>query len=190
MDTRFSISAKQLILILLLAVLVTAGLTTLIFYIGQQSGLRLAGGIGQSTTTPTMPPLPKAMTATPREKQAETFFITEGMIDDVLAQESDPSAPVTVEQVEISDQQVQVDGQINYMGYQGALAVSGTPYVADHKMRVDISAITLDGQTLPALLYPTVEQEVNRLFDELMVGYDVQAVELADGQIVVIVVPW
>lgn len=192
MDKRFSMSLKQLALLLLLILVIVVGLVIVFFLAVRVNPLEFfaGGGTPTPTFTPTMPPLPKAMTATPQPRLSQTFTLTEEQINNMLGDLSREGTPVVVRDVRITEEQIQVTGDISYSGFQGALEVSGAPYVQDRRLRFRLDDVTLDGQGLPEFLYPTVEEQINLFFEELLSGYDVEAVELQAGRIVATVVPW
>jgi hypothetical protein len=192
METRFSFSLKQLVLLVLLTVFVAVGLTMIVFLVGQQSvfGLFALRGTATPTFTPTMPPLPKAMTATPVQSLSQTYVLTEEQINGVVAQYSDATSVLTVDEVKITPEYVQMIGDINYNDYQGNLIVSGMPSVLDRRLRFQLVDVTLNGQSMPQILYPTIEEQIDLLFEEILRGYDIDSVELGQGRIIVMVVPW
>ena len=192
MGKRISISITQLVVLVLLSVLIAVCLTILVFLAGQRSALGLLGPTGTPTVTssPTMPPLPKAMTATSPGFVTETLVLTEEEINSIVASYSNAGYPVTLQDVQITTQQVQVNGALNYENYQGDLEVSGVPYVQNRQLRIQLDDIALDGQSLPQFLYPTVEDQIDIFFEELTSGYFIQSVELQDGRMVMMVVPW
>jgi hypothetical protein len=142
------------------------------------------------TSTPTMPPLPKAMTATPRDSLTETLILTEDEINSIVSTYSNTGYPLILQDVQITSQQVLASGALNYENYQGNLVVSGVPYVQNRQLHFQVDDITLDGQRLPQFLYPTVEDQIDLFFEELTRGYFIQSVELQDGRMVAVVVPW
>lgn len=192
METRFSFSLKQLIVLILLTVLIAAGLTIVIFYIGQQSafGLFALRGTATPAFTPTMPPLPKAMTATPDQGLSQAYVLTEDQINSVVGQYSNTTSVLRVDEVNITPDSVQLMGEIHYNDDQGDLIVSGIPYVQDRRLRFQLVDVALNGQSLPELIYPTVEEQINMLFEEMLRGYDIESVELGQGRIIVMVAPW
>lgn len=192
MNTRFSLTLKQLFILILGAALLAVVLTVVIFFLGQQYGLNLARGLDGfgPTATPTMPPLPQAMTATPRPRETEVYVLTEAELNRAAQEQSTVVTPLIVEGVDIQATQMQVRGTIDYLGYQGQIDLYGAPYVENGGLKFRLSSITLDGQTLPPAIYPIVEEQIDMMFSQLMTGYDVTSVELAEDQITVAVIPW
>jgi hypothetical protein len=192
METRFSLSLKQLALLVLLTVFVAVGLTVLVFLAGQGNGFNLFAIASTSTPTltPTMPPLPKAMTATPAPRLSQMYVLTEEQVNAMVGEYTQDAAPMAIHTIRIRAGGVQVIGDIDYGGYQGVLDISGAPFVQNLRMRFRLDQVTLDGQSLPAFLYPTIEEQINLFFDQLLSGYDIETVELQDGQIQIMFVPW
>jgi len=192
MDAKISLSLRQVLILLILVILITAIATLFIFIFGQQSGLSLVRGTPtpKITATPTMPPLPKAMTATPKPKETQQIIFTDETAARLLQEGAVSDAPVQVQSVHFTSQSVTLAGELNYMGYQGALEMEGLPYVENQRLLFRVSSITLDGQPLPQLLFPAVEEQANSLFKQMLDGYDIQAVELQDGQMIVTASPW
>jgi hypothetical protein len=193
MDTRFSLSLKQIILLILITVVIVVFLTVVVFLAGQRNALGLfaQASTPTQTATPTMPPLPKAMTATPAsERLSETYILTEEQINTMVAQGAAGGSPVIIRDVQIASSGLQVYGEINYNDYAGALVVSGAPYVQNRRLNFRLDSVTVDGVALPQILYPTVEEQINLFFSELLSGYDVESVVTQDGQIVAVVTPW
>lgn len=192
MGKRISLSLKQLVVLVLLIVITAVGLTLVVFLVGQRSALSLLNLAGTPTLTssPTMPPLPKAMTATPSTPEGQVLIITEDEINSIVSGVSGAGNPLVVREVRITSQQVQMSGEISYSGYQGNLEIVGTPYVQNHRLGFQLASVAFDGQRLPEFLYPTVEEQINLFFDQLSSGYDIESVELQDGRIVLMVVPW
>ena len=187
METRFSLTLKQLALIVILVFVLAAGFSLVVFYLGQRS---VVGTAARDSATPSMPPLPKAMTATPAALAAQNLTFTEGDILLLLEDQAGSSAPLALGEVEISSEAVTLDGAVDYADYQGHLHVSGQPYPEGGKLQFRIASMVLDGQTVPQVLYPTIEAQINTLFEQLLDGYDVTAVSLEAGQITLTVVPW
>ncbi len=192
MEDRFSFSLTQLILLLLVTAVIVVGLTIVVFLAGQRNALSLftERATPTPTYTATMPPLPKAMTATPAPRLSQTYILTEEQINAMLVELPTEGSPVVPRDVRISSERILLTGDINYSGYQGALEISGAPYVQGRRLRIQLDSVMLDGQALPAFLYPTVEEQINLFFEELLSGYDVESVELEEGQIMATVVPW
>jgi hypothetical protein len=192
MEKRFSFSLAQFILLLLLTVVIVVGLTIVVFIAGQRNALGLFAvrATPTPTSTATMPPLPKAMTATPVPGLSQTYILTEEQINAILVDLPAQGSPVVPREVRITPEQMLVTGDIDYSGFRGVLEISGAPYVQDRRLRFRLDRVTLDGQTLPALLYPTVEEQINLFFEDLLGGYDVESVQLEEGRIVATVVPW
>ena len=191
MDTRLSLSVRQLLVLFLITVLVVLVLTILIFLVGQRSAIDLiAKSSPTQTYTPTMPPLPKAVTATPAVRSSERYIITEEQINQMVAETSDPGSPVDIQSVRISSGYVSMEGEINYESYQGDLVVSGIPLLTDSQVKFTLDEITVDGVLVPRFLYPVVEEQINLYFEGLLRGYNIESIEVQEGQIVAVVIPW
>jgi hypothetical protein len=199
MEPRFSFTLRQVLLIAVVIVILTAALTLVIFYLGQQNALRLAEQSGLSTRdasatgTAAVPTLPRAMTATPKEHTPETYSLTDSQATALLQEQiaqSGQGAVLQVDAVSFTPQQIEVVGQIDYMEYQGELHMTCKPVALDNRLRLQITRVTVDGQDLPEMLFPVLEEQINPLFDQILSGYDIQAVELEQGQIKMTVLPW
>ena len=190
MDKSINLSLRQLVFLITISALVAAGIAVLIFYLGQQSGLQLAGD-KQPTASATMPPLPKAMTATPRPKERQTFIFTDEMLlEGAQAGTNGDDSPIAVEDVLITADAVAIEGTIDYLGYSGDISIAGQPYITNGRLRIRLTEVSLEGQPLPSLLYPTVEEQINLSFDQMLTGYDVENILLEEGRMTVTVVPW
>ncbi len=137
--------------------------------------------------------LPRAMTATPQPKTPEQMVFTDSSATQLLKEQiaqSQSEVPILVDSVVFAPEQVTMSGDIDYMGVQGRVQLSGKPIVAENRLRVQLTSLRLDGEDLPDLLYPSVEAEINAYFDEVLQGYDVLGVTLAQGQMTVTLLPW
>jgi len=197
METPLPLTLTQLLIVIIIAILIAAGIAVLIFSLGLGSGFILAGAgrtpqTGAFALTPTMPPLPKAVTATPKDvdDKTQTFTFTEEMLNEMLSGQSSSEIPIVVDDVTITEETVTLSGAIDYGGIRGNIQVTAIPYVSNQRVRFDLVSINLEGQPLPELIYPTVEEQVNLFFDQLLTGYDVQSLVLEDGQMTVTVVAW
>jgi hypothetical protein len=192
MENRLSVTFKQIAMLILLVVFITAAFTLAIFLLGQQNGMKL---VGKNTSTarpssPTLPgtatpTLPKAMTATPAASPAELYVLTDDSATKILqeqAVQAGADAPLTVQSVTFTQEQVSLTGELNAMGYQGTLNISGVPRVESKKLRFQLTEVTLDGKGLPSALFPTIEEQINALFDQLLADVDVQGVKLGEGE--------
>lgn len=191
MDTRLSVTFKQMLWIILMVILLAIGLTLAVFYLGQQSGLNLAQSTTPSfTPTATMPPLPKAMTATPKPLPVEQLSLTDDsatqFLQDQLAQ-AGSEAPIQVQRVSFSTENVMLSGNLDYLDYQGMLSITGLPVVTGKKLHFQLIEVTLDGASLPEVLYPTVEQQIDSLFEQMLTGYELQKIELGPGWMILTV---
>jgi hypothetical protein len=189
MDKHFSLSLKQIILMISVTALLAAAIGVLIFYLGQRSSI-MNNGKNEPTPSASMPPLPKAMTATPRPEQGEMLIFTEDMLTEAAQSVSDQDLPISIDAIQITPSLVTTNGKIDYMNYQGTVSIAGQPYVQDRRLRVRIISLTLADQPLPALIYPTIEEQINLAFDQILMGYYVDDVTLDDGTMIVSVVPW
>jgi hypothetical protein len=191
MDTRLSLSVRQLLILFLITVLVVLVLTILVFLIGQRSAIDLIAQTSPTQIyTPTMPPLPKAVTATPAVRSSERYIITEGQINQMVGETSDIGSPVDIQSVRISNGHVSMQGEINYESYQGDLVVSGVPRLIDSQIKFTLDEVTVDDVLVPRFLYPVVEEQINLYFQGLLSGYDIESIEVQEGQIVAVVTPW
>lgn len=200
METRFSLTSKQIVLLLAAAALLCAGLSAGVFVLGMWAGThqvqQLEGAapvVGASSTPAPLGTLPRAMTATPRPKQPEDKVFSEA--DALkLAQEqavnADLEYPLEVQAVSFTDGKAMLSGQITYMGYQGQVEISGAPYAADQRLRFQVTSATIAGQALPEDFFAGLEAEINQLFEQVFWGYDIQAVTVTPGQMALRVVRW
>jgi hypothetical protein len=189
MNSPLNLSLKQLVFLIAISALLAAGIGVLIFYLGQQSGLQIAD-TKRPTPSPSMPPLPKAMTATPRPKERQIFILTEDMLLENAQTSTGDDSPITVDGLQITSSAVTIDGYIDYLGYQGTVSITGQPYIDNGQLRVLLTNLSLENQPLPQLLYPTVEEQINAAFDEILMNYDIEEVLLEENQMTVTVVPW
>ncbi|MBN2550185.1 MAG: hypothetical protein JXB15_13565 [Anaerolineales bacterium] len=185
METRLSLTLRQVLWIILVVILLAVGFTLAIFFLGQRSGFNLALSATPSLVpTATMPALPKAMTATPKPLPVEQITLTDDsatqFLQDQLAQ-AGSEAPIQVQRVSFTAENVSLSGSLDYLEYQGMLNITGLPVVTGKKLHFQLIEVTLDGAVLPEVLYPTVEQQIDSLFEQLLTGYELQKIELGPG---------
>ncbi|MEW5871129.1 MAG: hypothetical protein AB1894_17775 [Chloroflexota bacterium] len=213
MKTPFSLTMRQILLAVLLLILGTAAFTLLVFILGQQNGLRLSS-TGPAEASPpertapalasptravvTFDPaaLPRAMTATPKTRAPEQKVFTDAtatqLVQEHLAQ-SGNQAPVQIDRLAFTPEQVNMSGEINSeyaLGLAGSVELSGTVAVEENRLRFHLTRLSLDEEQMPELLYASIEAEVNSFFDQTFTGYDVLEVQLAAGEMTVTLLPW
>lgn len=214
MKTHFSLTMRQILLAVLLLILGTAAFTLLVFYLGQQNGLRLSnpGPLEAATAkaSPASSPaattgavitfdpaaLPRAMTATPKAGAPEQKVLTDAqatlLVQEHIAQ-SGSQAPVKIDSVAFTPEQVNMSGEINSevaLGLAGSVELSGTVAVEEKRLRFHLTGLRLDEEQMPEMLYTSIEAQVNNFFDQTFMGYDVLEVQLAAGQMTVTLLPW
>ena len=203
METRFSLTIKQAMAILLGVALCAAIFTLVVFYLGQQSALRLPkgdqaeltaqAGRGAETAIAVPPTLPQAMTATARPKTTEVYIFTDSSATQLLQEQVSQVGSETgysIKSVSFTPEQIKLSGEIDTMGFHGSLEITGKPVVVEKRLRFQILEVTVSGQNLPKPLLPTIEAEINKFFDQTLVGYDVEGVKLEAGQMTVTLSPW
>jgi hypothetical protein len=138
------------------------------------------------------PTLPVAMTATPRGNQAQEITFTNAEATQLAQDHSNKSSSVAVrvQSVAFLPGEAQMSGVINYMGFNGPFEIAGVPYVEEDRLRLQITSFKLAGQTLPASLYSELQGEVDRLLEELFIGYNIQSVEAQQGLLRLSVIAW
>ena len=200
--SRISVSLAQLFIVILLLILMSVGISTLVFQWGLQTGLDLdtqetspESGIAFVSATPdqALATLPRAMTATPRKKIEEMLTYTNESIAQMLRQR-DQTARLPeltqVQEVSITQQGLTLDGTIDGLGFNGPIELIGTPVASGGKLLFQLETVSVDGQVLPQFLYPSLETEINRYFEEWLWGYEVQTIDLSEGQLTLVVISW
>lgn len=198
MDSRLSLTLKQLIAIVFVTAVLAGGFVLVSYYLGQKSGALLSRGGGEAednsqlaSPTQTMPPLPRAMTATPVISESQSIVLGDDEVTESAREfMANSDSLMRVAEVSFSESGIRLNGEIDAMGYQGPLDIEGVPYVEDRQIRFRVTGMQLDGEVLPQFMYPLVEAEMNAVFDELTFGYDVQTVEVKQGEMLITLQAW
>lgn len=200
----FTLGFKQLVFLLFLAVILMAGLGLGAFLMGQQNALKLANQAtkpsqtvlaGEPTSIPgtVMATLPCAMTATPKQKETEEIIFTDAQATELAQQQAeqvDTAIPFEISSLFFTPGQVNLTGVVNYSVYSGEFNLTGMPYVENGQLRVKVISLTIVGQSLPGETYEVVEQELDAMFKRIFVDYDIQSVDVEEGQLRLTVIPW
>ncbi len=195
MNKKIAIPIIFILILVSILILCTVTLGVAAFFLGRQSGVSLTAkrtpAPVPATVIPTMPPLPKAMTATPTTNAAsatsslQVLIFTNDSATQALQEEaaqSGTSMPLKVQTVSFTREQITITGDLDYMGIQGNLSIFGKPVLSNKKLQFKVSRVTLDGEDLPDFMFPTIEEQINATFDQWMAGYSIESMELSDGQ--------
>lgn len=188
---------------IVLAVIVSL-LTLLAYVLGQRNGMELAADLVQtalnaqeknsdSQSPEVIPVLPKAMTATPMHKPLEQWSINNEQATRLAQEQTEASTsgvPLLVNQIEFTESEMRITGEINYAGYMGDLEIVGYPVIEANQLNFHVMRSFLNGQVLPQIISPTVESQINGFFSQLFAGYDVIQVEMGDGVLLADLLPW
>lgn len=137
--------------------------------------------------------LPRAMTATPREKKSETILLTdESLLLELRQQQDEDGSQITlqVQSVEISERGVRLEGWIEGWDLSGQVELSGRPVVRDGKLAFQVNDLSLEHQSLPEIVSAMLETEIQQIFEQRLWGYEVLGIQLGDGRIDLTVVGW
>lgn len=211
MDSRFSLSLKQILILIAVVVVLSAAFAVGVFALGMRSALGLVqqgealatekGTLASSQGGPTnqggpvspLGTLPRAMTATPRIKTPRPYVLNESdalKLAQDQAANANLGAPITVQAVSFITGTATLTGQIDYMGYKGQVEISGEPYASGQRLHFKVTGVMLEGQALSADFYPSIEAEVDKLFEQIFTGYDILSVQVEVGKMTLIVLSW
>lgn len=202
MNSHISLTPKQLFSGILLVVFATAAVCALFLLIGmrlvsdwdkahdQSASLvtdKSAELVSRSTN------LPRAMTATPRARQVEMLSFTNETLSSQLQHElvqSNSPLGLQVERVEIDGQQIRLAGSLEGSEINGAIEMSGLPEVLDGRLVLRLGEVWLNGQALPAGLFPSLENEINQVLEQWFWGMDILRVDLFAGRLDLSIMKW
>lgn len=137
--------------------------------------------------------LPKAMTATPRTRQEETFPFTNESLLGQLRQETENENSqwdLRVGMVEITEMGIRLNGSLEGNGLFGTVEIMGMPVVREGKLVFQVEELSLEGQPLPELFSSALEAEIEQVFKDWLWGYEVLRIKLGEGKIDLTVVEW
>jgi hypothetical protein len=209
MKRRVSLSLAQALTCLVILVLAGGGIMALSFWSGLRAGrmqgrseatARTSGTqlpetplLAVLTSPPAVGTLPRGMTATPREKQPQSLTFT----DETAAQEMQKGIAAAGSETQfeivslaIHQEGITLQGRIDGLGYHGPVEMVGSPVVTNGKLHFHLERVSVSGQGLPAFMYPSLEGQIDAYFARWLYGYEVQSVELEEGKLTVVVVPW
>jgi hypothetical protein len=202
MKTQISVSPGQFFKGSLLLFVLAAMTGVLIFWLGWQKGMEYS--LARIAVEPATPQsranpdqsgniLPRAMTATPKPKVERAMIITNEDLLLVLnrqAESAGTEVDIQVQSVEIKQSGLTLHGSIDGLGFRGPVEITGSPAASGGSLIFILKNISIGGSELPQILYPTIEEEVNRYFEEWMWGYEVRKLELGEGTLTVSVLDW
>lgn len=149
-----------------------------------------------TTATSTLPPLPKARTATPTLSTPVTITVTDEEATSLAQEEADQAGPdelaIQDPVVSITEQYLELTGRAVNLGLFGSgdLRVVGVPVVEDEELRFRVMTATVNNVDLPRSLFPDIESTVDRVLARSLFGYDARDVILGDGVMTLVVFPW
>lgn len=144
------------------------------------------GSPDANVSTPTMPALPRAVTATIPEKIPDDVKLTDSeatQLAMMMATELGSENPLSVRQVFFTEGKINLVGEIDYLEYKGEFTMSGKPYVEAGKLKVDLDTMKVNDQPLPVILLPSIEESTNYFFSDLFRAYKIIDVKVDSGGI-------
>lgn len=137
--------------------------------------------------------LPRAMTATPREKQAKTISYTNDSLLVELQRQvdsSDAQAELKVQSVEISEEYVRIVGWVGGLDWHGPVEITGVPMINNGELQFQLQDVLLADQTLPTFMTANIETEIQQIFQQWLWGHEILGLKLGVGKIDLTVVDW
>jgi hypothetical protein len=141
-----------------------------------------------ASATPQTPSLtqPPSLTRPPSDDGSQSLTLTEGDIYDLIDQ-AGGEAPVSVNHVEITPGGVALAGYADLSGIAGNFELYGVPYVESGYLRIRITSLSLNGAAIPAIFFPTIEEQINLLFGQAFGEYWIEEVILGEGELTFVV---
>jgi hypothetical protein len=202
MKSQIPVSPGQLFMGSLLLFVLASMTGVLIFRLGWQKGMQFS--LTGSNVEPASPQslknpeqsgniLPRAMTATSKPKVERAMIFTSEDLLLILNQQAENAGTevdIQVQSVEITRQGLTLHGSIDGLGFRGPVGITGTPAASGGSLTFILENISIDGSEIPEVLYPTIEKEIDRYFEEWMWGYEVRKLELEEDEFTVSVMDW
>ena len=87
---------------------------------------------------------------------------------------------------------IELTGKILNLGLVSGsdLRLSGVPLVEDGKLRFRVIDATVGNIPVPESQFPQIEEAVDKVFEQILFGYDAQSVVMQDGLIAIQAIPW